>query len=52
MFLHNHNAILTVKKIVQMLKPVFAEEGSNTRKLEDEVYASFMKYLREASSKL
>ena len=37
---------------MQLLKPIFAEEGSNTRKLEDAVYSSFMKYLREASSKL
>ena len=44
--------MLTVKKLVQLLETIFAEDGSNTRKLQDAVYSTLMKYLREASSKL
>ena len=44
--------MVTFKKLVQLLKPVFAEDGSNSRKLQDAVYSLFMKYLREVSSKL
>ena len=33
------------------MKPKFAEEGSNERKYQHEVYGKFMKYLREAGSK-
>ena len=42
---------LTVKNVTNLLKPEFSEEGSNSRTFENAVYAKFMKYLREATSK-
>ncbi|XP_061188056.1 uncharacterized protein LOC133196140 [Saccostrea echinata] len=41
---------LTVKSIIHLLCPKFAEEGSNTRRYENSVYAAFTKYLREVES--
>lgn len=43
---------LTVKYLVQLLKPEFSEEGSNNRRHENAVYAAFQKYLREIASTL
>ncbi|XP_061171814.1 uncharacterized protein LOC133181305 [Saccostrea echinata] len=41
---------ITVKALIQLLHPKFAEEGSNTRRFENIIYATFMKYLREIAS--
>ena len=42
---------LTVKSLVNLLKPVFSEEGSNNRKYENEIYSVFMKYVRKVADK-
>ena len=42
---------LTFKSIVQLLKPEFGAEGSNSRRCENAVYTTFQKYLREVASK-
>ncbi|KAJ7385152.1 hypothetical protein OS493_017528 [Desmophyllum pertusum] len=41
---------LTVRIVTNLLKPAFSEEGTNSRKFENEVYELFMKYLRVAGS--
>ena len=55
MFLHllrkNPDHKLTVKQLVHLLKPEFSPEGSNSRSLENDVYAAFVKYIREVASK-
>ena len=55
MFLHllrrNPDHKLTVKQLVNLLKPEFSPEGSNSRSLENKVYAAFVKYMREVASK-
>lgn len=55
MFLHllrrNPDHMLTVKQLVHLLKPEFSPEGSNSRSLENKVYAAFVKYMREVASK-
>lgn len=38
--------------VQELMKPVFSEEGSNAKKYEGEVYGAFIKYAREAASKL
>ena len=38
---------LSYRKVVQLLRPSFSEEGSNKLKLEKEVYGMFLKYCRE-----
>lgn len=54
-FLHllkpNPNLRITVKQLTQLLKPEFSAEGSNSRSMENKVYAAFIKYLREVASK-
>lgn len=45
------STVITLKKIT-ILKPLFSAEGSNARKYEGDVYAAFLKYMREAASKL
>lgn len=54
MFLHllrrNPDHMLTVKQLVHLLKPEFSPEGSNSRSLENKVYAAFVKYMREVAS--
>ena len=52
LFRPNESACLTLKKLILLLKPVFAEIGSNSRMYQDAVYAKFLKYLREVASKL
>lgn len=42
---------LTLKAVIQILKPVFSEEGSNSRQLENSVYSAYLKYLRAVASK-
>ena len=41
---------LTVKCLMQLLKPMFSEEGSNKRRFESEIYAEFLKYVRQVAS--
>uniref|UniRef100_A0A8W8I3L1 HECT domain-containing protein n=1 Tax=Magallana gigas TaxID=29159 RepID=A0A8W8I3L1_MAGGI len=41
---------LTLKAVIQILKPVFSEEGSNSRQLENSVYSAYLKYLRAVAS--
>ena len=40
---------LSRKQLVFLLKPSFSEEGTNARKYENNVYASFTKYVRESA---
>ena len=42
--------MLTLRKLISLLKPNFSEVGSNKRKFENEVYTPFSNYLREAAS--
>ena len=49
-FQHNDNTSLTRKKLLSLLEPDFAPEGSNKRKYESEVYAFFVKYVKEAAA--
>ena len=42
---------LTLKALIQILKPKFSEEGSNSRRLENSVYSAYLKYLRAVASK-
>lgn len=46
------STVITLKKMTMILKPLFSAEGSNARKYEGDVYAAFLKYMREAASKL
>ncbi|CAC5360399.1 Retrovirus-related Pol polyprotein from transposon 297 [Mytilus coruscus] len=43
----NNSPRLTVKKLIQLLKPEFSERGSNRLSLEKNVYSSFMRYIRK-----
>lgn len=43
-------AVLSRRKLLQLLSPKFSEEGSNARKDESSIYAAFNKYCREAAS--
>ncbi|XP_070549505.1 uncharacterized protein [Ptychodera flava] len=47
----NANSALTFRKLKTLLKPKFSPEGSNNRKLENDVYAIFIAYMREAAGK-
>ena len=51
LFRPNENTQMTFRRIVSLLKPNFAEDGSNERLYQNKVYNIFMKYLREAGSK-
>ena len=49
--MHPSNAPkLSRRRLVTLLHPYFAKEGSNTRKHENELYSLFSKYVRETSS--
>ena len=54
-FLHlfrpSEASVLSVKMLTNLLKPSFSKTGTNKRRFENEVYAVFTKYLREAASK-
>ena len=54
-FLHlfrpSEASVLSIKMLTTLLKASFSETGSNKRQFENEVYAAFTKYLREAASK-
>lgn len=43
-------AKLTIKKLTNLLTPIFAEDGSNQRHFEGIVYRAFCRYLREVQS--
>lgn len=53
-FLHllrpNEANRLSRRQLTQLLRPSFSEEGSNARKYENETYAAFSKYVKEASA--
>ena len=55
LFLHllrpSQAGVLTLKKLTNLLKPDFGEEGSNRRRFEGEVYSNFLKYLRQVAGK-
>ena len=51
LFRPNENTQMTFRRLVSLLKPVFAEDGSNERTYQNKVYNVFLKYLREAGSK-
>ena len=38
------------RRLVSLLKPVFAEDGFNERTYQNKLYNVFLKYLREAGS--
>ena len=49
LFRRNENTQMTFRRLVSLLlKPVFAENGSNERTYQNKVYNVFFKYLREA----
>ena len=50
LFPPNENTQMTFRRLVSLLKPVFAEDGSNERTYQNKVYNVFLKYLREAGS--
>ena len=41
---------MTFRRIIALLKPNFAEDGSNERLYQNKVYNFFVKYLRETGS--
>ena len=44
--------VVNIRKLQKnILKPVFSEEGSNTRVFEGQAYSQFVKYTREVASK-
>ena len=45
------NTQMAFRSIISLLKPNFAEDGSNERLYQNKVYKIFVKYLREAGSK-
>ena len=51
LFRPNENGQMTFRRLVSLLKPVFAEDGSNEPTYQNKVYNAFLKYLREAGSK-
>ena len=50
LFRPNENTQMTFRRLVSLLKPVFAEDGSNERTYQNEVYNVILKYLREVGS--
>ena len=51
LFRPNENAQMKFRRLVSLLKPVFAEDGFNERTYQNKVYNVCLKYLREAGSK-
>ena len=51
LFRPNENTQMTFRRIISLLKPNFAEDGSNKGLYQNKVYTIFVKYLREAVSK-
>ena len=50
LFRPNENAQMKFRRLVSLLKPVFAEDGFNERTYQHKLYNVFLKYLREAGS--
>ncbi|XP_068762245.1 uncharacterized protein [Montipora capricornis] len=50
LFRQNEATTLPIRRIQEILKPDFSEQGSNTRVFEGKVYTAFVKYLREVAS--
>ncbi|XP_057308584.1 uncharacterized protein LOC130646926 isoform X2 [Hydractinia symbiolongicarpus] len=48
LFRPNPNATFTFKKLVNLLQPKWAAEGSNEHYRQKKLYPSLMKYLRQA----
>ena len=51
LFRSNENTQMTFRRLVSLLKSVFAEDGYNERTYQNKVYNVFLKYLREANIK-
>lgn len=51
LFKKDEGDTLTFRRLSCLLKPEFAEVGTNERKFQNEVYSIFIKYTREAGSK-
>ena len=51
LFRPSENSQLTRKKLLSLLKPNFAEAGSNERSYQDTIYRKFVKYATEAAGK-
>ena len=51
LFRPNENTQVTFRRIISLLNPNFAEDGSNERLYQNKVYNIFVEYLREAGSK-
>lgn len=49
LFISSQSESLSIRKVINLLKPNFSEEGSNALKFEKEVYAVFIKYTREVA---
>ena len=43
--------VLTLKKLTNLLKPEFGEEGSHRRRIEGEVYGNFLGYCTPVAGK-
>lgn len=50
LFIPNEASALSVKKLANLLTPKFCEEGSNARKYQKEVYAAFIRYIKEVAA--
>ena len=50
LFRSNENTQMTFRRIISLLKPNFAEDGSNEFSFQNKVYNIFVKYLKEAGS--
>ena len=46
----NESNQLSRRQLIPLLRPSFSEEGTNVRKYENDAYAAFSKYVREAAS--
>ena len=46
LFRPNENAQMKFRRLVSLLKPVFAEDGFNERTYQNKLYNVFLKYLR------
>ena len=51
LFRPNENTQMTFRRIISLLNPNFAEDGSNERLYQNKVYNIFVEYLREAGGK-
>ena len=51
LFRPHENTQMAFRRLVSLLKSVFAEDSCNERTYQNKVYNVFLKYLREAGSK-